>query len=386
VSVIGLGRERDKDAELLKDVARRGKGRVFFTDKPEELPRLFAQDTFVVARNTFIDEPTGIRTTPALATLTERTFRAPAGLSIGGYNLCYLRPGATLGTVTLDEYGAPVVAAWRVGSGRAVCYTGEADGKYAGEIRRWGEVGHYFTSLARWAAGPAGPLRDNMLLTQEVREGVNVVELHLDPERKGEPFAGLPKVTTLRSQAGGAPRAVKSALRWTAPDTLGVEVPLEGGETALTAVDVPGHGAVSLPPVCLPYSPEFRPAEGERGLQALERLGRAFEAAAGANARQAAEQAALADETQRIMASLAEATSRLAATIDLARTPDGAAPHAQHPAEAARSEGEAIADLGLMYRLRYEQSGNPRDLELAIQYTDEALDRFRRAGKSPPRG
>jgi hypothetical protein len=275
VSVIGLGTERDKDAELLKDVARRGKGRVFFTDKPEELPRLFAQDTFVVARNTFIDEPTGIRTTPALATLTERTFRAPAGLSIGGYNLCYLRPGATLGTVTEDEYNAPVVAAWRVGSGRAVCYTGEADGKYAGAIRRWGEVGHYFTSLARWAAGPAGPLRDNMLLTQEVREGVNVVELHLDPERKGEPFAGLPKATTLRSQGGGAPRAVKSAMRWTGPDTLAVEVPLEGGETALTAVDVPGQGAVALPPVCLPYSPEFKPVQGGRGLLALERLGRA---------------------------------------------------------------------------------------------------------------
>src|SRR5262249_8268302 len=44
VSVIGLGTERDQDAELLKDIARRGKGRIFFTDKPEELPRLFAQE------------------------------------------------------------------------------------------------------------------------------------------------------------------------------------------------------------------------------------------------------------------------------------------------------------------------------------------------------
>ena len=51
VSVIGLGTERDKDADLLKDIAKRGKGRVFFSDNPNELPRLFAQDTFVVAQH-----------------------------------------------------------------------------------------------------------------------------------------------------------------------------------------------------------------------------------------------------------------------------------------------------------------------------------------------
>src|SRR5207302_7727372 len=77
VSVIGLGTPRDKDSDLLRDIAKRGNGRVSFSDKPEELPRLFAQDTFVVARNTFLDEPTAIQLTPALRTLAGRGF-APA--------------------------------------------------------------------------------------------------------------------------------------------------------------------------------------------------------------------------------------------------------------------------------------------------------------------
>ena len=77
---------------------------------------------------------------------------SPAGLKIGGYNLCYLRPEATLGTVTLDEYKAPVTASWQAGMGRVVCYTGEADGKYAGAIKNWDRVGDYYTSLARWTA------------------------------------------------------------------------------------------------------------------------------------------------------------------------------------------------------------------------------------------
>src|SRR5690606_2689971 len=58
VSVIGLGTEADVDANLLKDIAERGGGNWYFTDSPEEIPRLFAQDTFAVARSTFIDEPT----------------------------------------------------------------------------------------------------------------------------------------------------------------------------------------------------------------------------------------------------------------------------------------------------------------------------------------
>ncbi len=110
VSVIGLGTPKDKDAELLRDIAKRGNGRIFFTDKAEELPRLFAQDTFVVARNTFLDERTPIESTAGLPLLTGRPFDLKQ--SIDGYNLCYLREGATLATRTLDDYRAPVVAAW----------------------------------------------------------------------------------------------------------------------------------------------------------------------------------------------------------------------------------------------------------------------------------
>lgn len=275
VSVIGLGTERDVDAALLRDVARRGKGRIFFTDQPAELPRLFAQDTFVVARNTFLDQPVKVQHTPGLTTLADEPFPSPANLAIGGYNLCYLRPEATLATVSVDEYKAPVTAAWQVGAGRVVCYTGEADGKHAGAITGWDRVGDYFTSLTRWAAGPANPLRDNLLLTQEVRDGVNRIQLHLDPDRKGEPFTGLPRLATLRSQRDEAPRTDRALLSWTGPDSLAIDLPLNGSETSLTTVAIPGQDPVTLPPVCLPYSPEHRPAQADRGLATLEKLGRA---------------------------------------------------------------------------------------------------------------
>jgi hypothetical protein len=82
-------------------------------------------------------------------------------------------------------------------------------------------------------------------------------------------------VTTLRADGAEKPRAEKAALQWKDADTLALEVPLYGTETALATVDIPGHGPVALPPVCLPYSPEYKPAASGSGIAALERLARA---------------------------------------------------------------------------------------------------------------
>ena len=66
VSVVGLGTEHDCDANMLKDLARRGGGECYFSNDPDEIPRIFAQDTFTIARSTFIDQPTPFEVTAGL--------------------------------------------------------------------------------------------------------------------------------------------------------------------------------------------------------------------------------------------------------------------------------------------------------------------------------
>ncbi len=276
VSVIGLGKPTDVDADLLRDIAKRGSGQIFFTENAEDLPRLFAQDTIIVARSMFLDQPTPIQFTGGLAPLTGKQF---TGLqSVGGYNLTYLRPEANLAAITTDEYKAPVVASWQAGGGRVLCYLGEADGQYAGAVAGWKDAGDFFTSMARWVAGDAGDLPRNMLLTQDVKNGVARIELHLDPELDEAArlsLNDLPKVTTLRGVAGSKPSSEKAEMRWASADTLEIEIPLRGNETALSTVEIPGAGRVTLAPVALPYSPEFKPVSGEEGQAALARLGQA---------------------------------------------------------------------------------------------------------------
>lgn len=273
VSVIGMGTKKDCDAPLLENIALLGGGRCFFSDNVADLPRLFAQDMFVVARSSFLEQRTPLRATGSLATLTARPFDNMPEL--GGYNLCYTRPGASLAVVSVDEYKAPIVAAWQAGVGRVVCFTGQADGPFTGPLASWPDAGEFFASLARWTAGPEGSLPNDMMVTQDVREGVCRVVLHLDPERPVPPGTGTAVLDSLLGQSGGPPESKQTPLRWVAPDRLEAALPLVGGQTVVSRLSVPGAGVVSLPPACLPYSPEYSPADRRDGGEELRHIARA---------------------------------------------------------------------------------------------------------------
>lgn len=270
VSVVGLGTERDQDARLLVDIAKRGNGRIFFTDDATELPRLFAQDTFVVSRSTFIEEPTKFSISPVLSTLTEKSFRFTE--DVGGYNLCYIRPGAYLAAVTEDQYHAPLIGAWNAGMGKVLCYTGEADGKFAGAIGKNKEIGSFFASLARWIVGNKGSLPGNSLLTQTMKNGACLVELHLDPERGRDPFQKVPRLSLLKSRAGGEFASEAVELSWKTVDTLAAEIPLRGEETIINTLNWDGSAAVTLSPICLPYAAEFNPRFQKTDAAGMEKL------------------------------------------------------------------------------------------------------------------
>jgi Mg-chelatase subunit ChlD len=269
ISVVGLGTDHDVDADILKDVAQLGGGSCYFTDSPDEIPRLFAQDTFTVARSTFVDQPTAFQFTPGFSSLGALLAAPP---DLGGYNLCYLRPEANLAAVTGDEYQAPVVSSWNAGNGRVLCFAGEADGKFSGPFAGWNQAGEFYATLARWTAGKRQPLPDDQLLTEQVRDGVCFVQLHLDPERKSDPFSALPRVKILRGLAGTPPAKQTLLLEWKNADLLETAIPMNGRETILNTVEIPGQQAVTLAPVCLPYSPEFAPEQPGRGAAALAQI------------------------------------------------------------------------------------------------------------------
>ncbi len=155
VSVIGLGTPSDPDAAFIKDVANRGKGRIFFTTDPNKLPTIFAQETVSVARSAFITETTPLIPLPGWLELAANSLDWPA--QVESYNLCYARPEATVAAVTGDDYNSPLVAFWRRGSGRAAAVAFPLAGELSGTIRGWEQYGDFQQTLARWLMGDELP-------------------------------------------------------------------------------------------------------------------------------------------------------------------------------------------------------------------------------------
>ena len=259
VSVVGLGFETDCDAAFLKDVAKRGGGMVYFSDRADELPRIFAQDTFLMARNTFLDTPVEADYTAALRSISKADFGRSTGF--GGYNLCYGKEGGEVLLVSRDEFLAPLAAIGRAGLGRVSVLTAEADGAYTGRFAADSGAATLLAALANWMTAPADDPDSGCLVIQSIADGAHRVELLLDPARERDPFPVPPSVRSVSTRDGEPPATRSDAFFWADPDRLEADIPLENGAITLAAVDWPGKRPVPLAPVTPLYSPEFRPAD-----------------------------------------------------------------------------------------------------------------------------
>jgi Mg-chelatase subunit ChlD len=274
VSVIGMGTETDSDAEFLKDVARRGQGRIYFSANVDDLPRLFAEEAITVARSSFVSEPTPSHTLADMVLLGDLpSSKFP---DVDGYNLSYLKPGATMGVMTDDEYHAPLLSFWHQGLGRVAALTLEVDGRYSGRLNAWKDFGGFSTGLGRWLLGGEPP--QGIRASMEREGGQGIVRLELDPDRKR---GGVDDIRTAAAAiAMPADSAIgpsqKLNLSWTGVNTMEARFPIQKAGIYLGAVDLGQGRFLSLSPLTLPYSPEFEPRqdpdEGRKTLLEMARV------------------------------------------------------------------------------------------------------------------
>jgi hypothetical protein len=244
VSVIGLGTEFDRDAEILKEVAKRGGGRIFFSADPVELPAIFAQETVSIARSAFIKDATPTQSTPGW---TEIAARAPQWLAtVDGYNLSYLKEGATASLITTDEYAAPLVAAWQRGAGRTAAVAFPLAGQFSARVRAWPGYGDFVQTLMRWLAGEDAPA--GLALRTEVDGERLTLDLLYD-ETWNTRIARAAPVATLAESGGVSAAVTTRPIVWEK---------IEPGRFRATADLKPGkmaRGAVRVGAAALPFGP-----------------------------------------------------------------------------------------------------------------------------------
>jgi Mg-chelatase subunit ChlD len=263
-SVIGLGKNTDVDAKLLEEIASLGKGNIMFTEDAEELPRLFTEDTMSVARSSFIEpdpatQPGGIpgQMTSQVRFIGELT--SGAFPKAGGYNLTYLRPDATMGVVSGDEYAAPWSAYWYRGLGRVAALTLEVDGKYAGGFGAWPDYADFCITHARWLMGGEAPGEVFVKLARAGQDAV--VTLELDESRAKAAGATAPTLL-LVPPGDGKTQTVSIPFQWRGPQTLEARYTLGRAGAYRSVVVSQGKKLANVPAITLPYSPEFMPRTG----------------------------------------------------------------------------------------------------------------------------
>jgi uncharacterized membrane protein len=267
VSVIGMGTRADPDAKLLEEVARRGNGRIYFAEDVTSLPRIFSQETIAVARSTFVEDAADTKLGPDLAQLGKMpTAETPR---IGGYNLTYLKPQASVGLRTTDGNEAPVAAFWPRGAGRVVALTAEVDGSYTGQLRTWAGERALLTQMVRWTMPPLALQVDAV-----ARASLTGNDLHvtLDFDPNAPPPAGTPTLVLLAGD--GKSKPLELPMRWEDEDRVGAHFVLPGSGTWHPVVRL-GDRIFRAAPVTLPWAPEFEPAPASEGKALLTSVAKA---------------------------------------------------------------------------------------------------------------
>lgn len=261
VSVIALGSAKSSDADLLREIARLGKGRIYFCDNPADIPSVFAQETVNVARSTFIEERTALKDTGLWLQIASSLPQWPEYVT--GYNLCYLREGATAAALSADEYRAPLAAFHYRGAGRVAAITFAMGGQDGRAALRWQGYGDMVQTLARWLCRPSPPT--GYSLQVDVDGDRLKARLYYGDERIPELAARMPRIT-VESQVEGRQETMQGTWERLQPGAFACSFPLRRGAIARGAVQL-ASGVIPFGPVMQHTDPEW--AMPQRARQAF---------------------------------------------------------------------------------------------------------------------
>lgn len=252
VSVIGLGTRADPDASFIEDIAKRGDGRMFFTEIPGEIPNIFAQETVTVARSSFVEEVTGTRATGRWYELARRDVDWAA--EIDGYNLSYLRDGDEAALISTDTYTAPLVAFGRRGIGRTAAVAFPLGGEFSERVRNWDKVGDFVQTLTRWLMGDELP--PGIGIRHELTGSELSIDLLYDTDEWESRLAGSPPRVMMQR---GFREGKSEELVWErlSPGHYQVTTTLNEGAPARGAVQVAGT-AIPFGPVTVGSGSEWK--------------------------------------------------------------------------------------------------------------------------------
>jgi Ca-activated chloride channel homolog len=145
VSTVAIG--KDADVQLMVDIAKWGKGRFYYTEDSQTIPRIFTLETQLASKASLVEQPFRPQlTSPGHEAMQDIDWKAVPPL--GGYVATTVKPTAEL--VLMSHQEDPILATWRYGLGRTVAFTSDAKAKWGVLWLRWRDFNKFWAQLTRW--------------------------------------------------------------------------------------------------------------------------------------------------------------------------------------------------------------------------------------------
>ena len=143
ISTVSIG--KGSHVALMQSIAGWGNGRSYYTDDPNDVPRIFTGETKIISRK-MITEKTilpSLRITHAMMQGLGQELPV-----IYGQIITYPKPGAS---VLVDTPLGPLLAVWQYGLGRSVAYTSDLSTRWGKDWVLWEHYGRFAAQMVKWA-------------------------------------------------------------------------------------------------------------------------------------------------------------------------------------------------------------------------------------------
>jgi hypothetical protein len=138
---------KDSDVRFMTDLSRWGRGRFYYTEDSQTIPRIFTLETQLASKASLVEAPFRPQlTSPNHEAMQEIDWKGVPPL--GGYVATTVKPNAEL--VLMSHQEDPVLATWRYGLGRSAAFTSDAKAKWATLWLRWRDFNKFWAQLIRW--------------------------------------------------------------------------------------------------------------------------------------------------------------------------------------------------------------------------------------------
>jgi uncharacterized membrane protein len=166
VTTVAIGSEAD--LALMENIARWGKGRFYHTVSPERVPQIFADETRRVVNQSLVEEP--VRAVVKRKAEMLRGIDFAAAPALRGF--VSTKPKDSAEQYLVTDTGAPLLARWQVGLGKAVVFTSDVKNRWAADWLGWPGYATLWSQVVRETLRrDAGEQVD----FAAVREGTDVV-------------------------------------------------------------------------------------------------------------------------------------------------------------------------------------------------------------------